>query len=1161
MQNDAIHPSNQGINSLSSGQKLAGCYVLTREISSEGGLSVWLAQDEVLGKEVTLHFVPSEVLGDPRGMAELRQEVKRNRQLIHPNILRVYDFVEDAGLAAVSMDRFEGESLATVLARKGAFSASDIQPWIQQLAGTLDDAHRVQLVHRDLSPSNIFLKPGGGLFVTNFGVSRCIRDAMERTRSQQGDSLHLAYMSPQQVDGEKAAKSDDVYGLGVLATELLSGKTPFSGPDIVPTIRTATAPKVADLLGGPVPEAWEKMIAACLSKKPEQRPPGCVAAVAMLSAPSASSSESAAVVSVVPVASKILGETKQSTMSITPGAAAALSTLPVGGSSGAVTSESRTIPERRMTFGKSEIVPPSAEPKPSTSGEAAQSAADARSSEPMIAASATTQLPPLPPVDASKSKTGNLKSNLPANFPELSRPKSKWPAIGIGLAAGLVAFGVVKKLKPTADEGLSGAVTSVSPDASPIADSDPVVGTNPPTATELPKPEELPKPVALPTPESVKPVAKSVATNEPELNAAPVVNPPKAGAEAELPLPDATNAIAASGADAALIAENAEKPLNVKPPKKGLIGATPFPPQPKVVEKEPVPAKVEPKTPEKPVLEPAAQPKVTQVPNTVIAGASVKLPELPPMPPKLDASASADASAIEKSIAERVSAEAAIKQAATAAEQAQQEIAKQSESAKKAQEALRKSLEERRKANAPLLKENEALIVERKKLEDGLAKAEAAAAATRKAADAAKAALETLVQQSGAKLDATKKADDEMKQLALQIAEQAAQSEALNTSQTQAATLRQQTALALQQIEKEKTVLKALADKAKAGAAEAMRAQNMAKIAELAKQAQPLEAEIKKSSDALAMLKELGDAGVSASKPISERLAAATSQLQALRDEIAKLGGAGMPPVPPAPPAATPPPKTNPVPVEAAAPGANSIGMRFVQIDGVDFAVHLVTRRDFESFAADKGLKGGAWRSPGFAQEAEHPVVNVTWKEADAFCKWLTERERKSGQIKGGDSYRLPTDIEWSKAVGLPPEKGVTPEERDLGVDDVFPWGLVWPPPVGAGNYAGEETDSEVKLQGYRDDYQWTSPVGKFKANAFGLFDMGGNVWQWTNDFFNESKERRVLRGGSWYNGGVKPSLLASCRYSAKPDVSNDTYGFRVVRVREGAKTSAAKPK
>ena len=101
----------------SEGQKLAGCYELKRRVA--GVDEVWLAHDEVLGKDVSLHFIPAAVLGDAAAMNELRREVKRTRQLIHPNILRVYDLVEDADWVAISMDAFDGESLAARLAGTG----------------------------------------------------------------------------------------------------------------------------------------------------------------------------------------------------------------------------------------------------------------------------------------------------------------------------------------------------------------------------------------------------------------------------------------------------------------------------------------------------------------------------------------------------------------------------------------------------------------------------------------------------------------------------------------------------------------------------------------------------------------------------------------------------------------------------------------------------------------------------------------------------------------------------------------------------------------------------------------------------------------------------------------------------------------------------------
>ena len=226
----------------------------------------------------------------------------------------------------------------------------------------------------------------------------------------------------------------------------------------------------------------------------------------------------------------------------------------------------------------------------------------------------------------------------------------------------------------------------------------------------------------------------------------------------------------------------------------------------------------------------------------------------------------------------------------------------------------------------------------------------------------------------------------------------------------------------------------------------------------------------------------------------------------------------------------------------------NSLGMKFARVGDVRFSIHLTTRMNFEAFATATGLESDAWKNPGFKQTPDHPVVNVTWREADAFCKWLTEKERKTGLLKAGETYRLPTDAEWSKAVGLPAEIGATPEDRDMGVQDVYPWGKQWPPPADAGNYAGGESQSEIPIPRFNDGFPNTSPVGKFRVNAFGLYDMGGNVWQWVSDSWNTEDRGKTLRGASWYNGAIPLALLSSCRIHSTPDTFHDTYGFRIVK-------------
>ena len=220
-------------------------------------------------------------------------------------------------------------------------------------------------------------------------------------------------------------------------------------------------------------------------------------------------------------------------------------------------------------------------------------------------------------------------------------------------------------------------------------------------------------------------------------------------------------------------------------------------------------------------------------------------------------------------------------------------------------------------------------------------------------------------------------------------------------------------------------------------------------------------------------------------------------------------------------------------------PWENSLGMKFVPVFGtkVLFSVWDTRVQDYAAYAATNGRIDGSWKSPGFEQGPTHPVVEVNWYEAKAFCKWLTQKEIAEGRLKSGQEYRLPKDSEWSVAVGLGAEQGNAPCDKDEKIDNMFPWGTQWPPPEGAGNYA--------KSLGV-DDFEYTSPVGSFKANQYGLYDMGGNVWQWCEDWYNSEQKYRVLRGASW-DSGDRGILLSSNRYNRTPERRDFSSGFRVV--------------
>ncbi|MGA2497941.1 MAG: formylglycine-generating enzyme family protein [Tepidisphaeraceae bacterium] len=191
-----------------------------------------------------------------------------------------------------------------------------------------------------------------------------------------------------------------------------------------------------------------------------------------------------------------------------------------------------------------------------------------------------------------------------------------------------------------------------------------------------------------------------------------------------------------------------------------------------------------------------------------------------------------------------------------------------------------------------------------------------------------------------------------------------------------------------------------------------------------------------------------------------------------------------------------------------------------------------------------KTIDGCSWRHPSFAQKGDHPVVQVSWNDANAFCDWLSK--------KSGKAVRLPTEAEWEYACRA-------------GTKTAYPWGDN--PDDGKGWANGFDQSLKKKLPdtpadrsffNWDDGFAFTSPVGSFKANAFGLCDMIGNAWQWCQDRYGHydtgaatdpggpnTGSLRMLRGGSWR------SAPARCRSASRdwdgPGYRLDSYGFRVV--------------
>jgi hypothetical protein len=219
-------------------------------------------------------------------------------------------------------------------------------------------------------------------------------------------------------------------------------------------------------------------------------------------------------------------------------------------------------------------------------------------------------------------------------------------------------------------------------------------------------------------------------------------------------------------------------------------------------------------------------------------------------------------------------------------------------------------------------------------------------------------------------------------------------------------------------------------------------------------------------------------------------------------------------------------------------PFTNSLGMKFVPLGNVHMSAWETRVQDYQAFCRATGRR---YEPADFPQTATHPIVKVNWFDAMAFCKWLTDKEREENLIEDQQAYRLPTDLEWSVAVGLVNESGATPQARDGKIKNEFPWGKQWPPPKEGGNYSA--------ASGQRRGA--TMPAGNFKPNSLGLYDLGGNVWEWCADTYKgdsivTGRDWGVLRGGSWATSN-RLEMQSSYRNVIDRNDRDVIYGFRCV--------------
>lgn len=268
------------------GTVLSERYMLTERIAAGGMGEVWSATDTVLGRTVAVKLL-SPALSQQSGFLDrFRAEARCAAGLHHPNITTVFDYGEDDGSAYLVMELVAGRPLSQIIAERAPLSAQTTASILIQAASALQAAHQGGVIHRDVKPANILVTPDGTAKLTDFGISRLAGSA---PLTKTGQVIGTAqYLSPEVVSGQSATASSDIYALGVVGHEMLSGHPPFRGETLLATA-IAHLNQPPPPLPDSVPVGIRTVISAALAKSPADRPATAAAMAQALGMPDATS--------------------------------------------------------------------------------------------------------------------------------------------------------------------------------------------------------------------------------------------------------------------------------------------------------------------------------------------------------------------------------------------------------------------------------------------------------------------------------------------------------------------------------------------------------------------------------------------------------------------------------------------------------------------------------------------------------------------------------------------------------------------------------------------------------------------------------------------------------------------------------------------------------
>ncbi|MBE6152972.1 MAG: Stk1 family PASTA domain-containing Ser/Thr kinase [Firmicutes bacterium] len=253
------------------GQKINDRYQIIKTIGEGGMANVYLAYDTILDRNVALKVLRGDLSNDEKFVRRFQREALSASSLSHPNIVEMYDVGEDEGQYYIVMEYVDGKTLKQLVKRRGALTLNEVIDIMLQLTDGIAHAHDSYIIHRDIKPQNIMIMENGLVKITDFGIAMALNSTqLTQTNSVMG-SVH--YLPPEQANGKGASVKCDIYSLGILMFELLTGSIPFKGENAVEiALKQMKEPLPAVTMINPeIPQSIENILIKSTAKNPKNR--------------------------------------------------------------------------------------------------------------------------------------------------------------------------------------------------------------------------------------------------------------------------------------------------------------------------------------------------------------------------------------------------------------------------------------------------------------------------------------------------------------------------------------------------------------------------------------------------------------------------------------------------------------------------------------------------------------------------------------------------------------------------------------------------------------------------------------------------------------------------------------------------------------------------